>query len=299
LKYLFMIRPDHDPERVPNYVWTVFDWIGLSRDQVQIVTKPVRVDTLKVLPQPEWLMSPPARPGYLELLESRAVRHGLEPVRSDFLYVTRVGAIAAGLGAHAGEGYLVQALTRAGVPVMEPSKVPLREQLARYAGAGTIIFAEGSAVHGRQLLGRIDQRVVILNRRAQNAFAQNALTCRTRETTYGEVVGTSLEMRHTDERLLSARALALYDVQELFRCFDALGIDLRRQWDARDYVVARDRDIAFWLSRLYLMPGEHKVAESLDLVRRALDGAGIVMPSQSEALEAAASVGADLLWKGG
>lgn len=284
LPYLFMVRPNHDPDHPPGFVWSGFDWIGLAPSQVKFVLAPARVETLHVVPQPEWLRGPPAGNFYLSLLEARAKQNGLVPVHSEALYVSRIGQIAAGGGGHAGEGYLEQALRDVGVSVMEPGSVPLREQLARYAGARTLVFAEGSAVHGRQLLGRIDQTVAILERRPGNAFAKTAMECRTRQTLHIKAARVSSPMRDASGLLIEALALSLYDVPMLLGGLESIGIDIRSRWNARAYAEARDRDIALFVSRLYLDPESYVVEESFNRLQSALDEEGLKLPSRQVAL---------------
>ena len=54
----------------------------------------------------------------------------------------------------AGEAYLEQVLERIGIGVIRPEKFSIAEQMATYRAAQTLMFAEGSALHGAQLLGR-------------------------------------------------------------------------------------------------------------------------------------------------
>ena len=62
----------------------------------------------------------------------------------------------------AGEPYLEDVLRRSWVRVLRPETVPLAEQLRNYRAATDIVFAEGSALHALQLLGRVDADVAVL-----------------------------------------------------------------------------------------------------------------------------------------
>lgn len=90
-----------------------------------------------------------SRPSRWELEEQAT-----PPNRGKVVYVSRSALTTK--GCHAGETYLCSVLQQLGVSVIWPEAMPLREQLQRYAGAEKLVFAEGSALHGRQLLGRLD-----------------------------------------------------------------------------------------------------------------------------------------------
>lgn len=92
---------------------------------------------------------------HLDLLEEVERLNRLAPIQNDVVYVSRNGYLAMGKGGTAGEAALTDALSRAGVAVLDPARTTLGTQMALYAGAKLFVFAEGSAIHGRQLLGRV------------------------------------------------------------------------------------------------------------------------------------------------
>ncbi|WP_265507474.1 glycosyltransferase family 61 protein, partial [Paracoccus rhizosphaerae] len=146
---------------IPPWLWDMLAWYGVAPSRLLAVTNPIEAEQLFVGPQPEHLGAHPPPAWFLDLLDELPRLNDLRPTPTPVVYVTRQGQPALGNGGHAGEGALVRALGRAGAMVIDPARLPLRAQLEAYAGARHLVFAEGSAVHGRQLLGRLDQEILI------------------------------------------------------------------------------------------------------------------------------------------
>lgn len=115
--------------------------IGMTVLATQMASSPASNST-----PPDW---------HLDLLEEVERLNRLAPIQNDVVYVSRNGYLAMGKGGTAGEAALTDALSRAGVAVLDPARTTLGTQMALYAGAKLFVFAEGSAIHGRQLLGRV------------------------------------------------------------------------------------------------------------------------------------------------
>jgi hypothetical protein len=259
---------------VPGYFWSVIDWYGVPRAQVAFLSEPTIVRELRVAPQAEQMQAVGPPPGYLDVLDRIAAARGLAADPSRVLYVGRPGLGAKGLGGHAGEGYLVSLLAAAGVRILDPGAADLAVQLACYAGAETIVFAEGSAMHGRQLLGRIDQRIVVLERRSGWRLAEAHLTPRCREIRYVDVARSFIApVRATGPNKVVG--LAFYDETVLLRAFAELGIDLAGQWDGSAFRAACAADAAGWM-RVRLVPGNDFLPrQTLLALRAALDAEGL------------------------
>ncbi len=244
--YLFTVDPGMTREGLGAWVWQVFDLIGLRTDQVRLVTEPLRVRCLRVGEQAESLPQNGPCGAYLDLVEHWA--RDLTPVPAPLLYVSRVGLPQQGGGAHAGEGYVVGLLERLGVAVLDPADAALRDQLAAYAGAERIIFAEGSAMHGRQLLGRLKQDIAVLRRRPDKRLAEAGLTPRCRSLSYHGVGNEMLMAYWKSGAKRPNPALSLYDVDKLQRTFAGFAVDLARLWHDDDFARAALRDITDWIS---------------------------------------------------
>ena len=254
--YLFTIEPHLTEADLPAHIWDLLAWYGLPRAQVRIVTEPLRAATLHVAPQAEMLPLVAPSNGYLALLEARAEANGLIPDPADVLYVTRAGFVAKGQGGHAGEGYLVDRLREQGVAVLDPSNAPLRQQLAAYAGAAQLVFAEGSAVHGRQILGRIAQDIHILRRRPGRSVARAMLRPRCTRLTFHSTSAALLTDSFPNGRPRPGSAAAIYDRPVLFSAFAALGVDLSEDWNETDFHAAQSSDLRGWYGHHPMTPAQ-------------------------------------------
>jgi hypothetical protein len=283
--FLFIGPDGDDASLLPEYYWTVFEWLGLRRNRVRIVTEPLRAGVLHVMPQAERLPGPPPPQDYLDLLDARVRQNGVKPIASDILYVSRVGLLAKGSGANAGEVYLQSLLSRAGVTIMDPATIPLHEQIARYIGAKVIVFAEGAAVHGRQLVGRVDQTIHVLNRRPINVLGQTSLKARTRNTHFVKATRSIAKFVTADGRNNLHHGLSFYDLPVLFNAFSGMGIDLSSQWDDADYRAARDADATLWLKSRDAGLSEILWNETLAEIGPVFEGEGIthLLPNREEA----------------
>jgi hypothetical protein len=247
---LFTLPPGADPNNRPGWFWSVTGWYGFTRDRVRLVSAPVLATELRVAPQAEQVHGGPPDPSYLALIEALPAARALVPKPVDLLYVTRAGLLTQGKGGHAGEAYLAAVLRGMGVAVLDPGTVPLVEQLALYAGARRIVFAEGSAMHGRQILGRCAQEIVVLNRRPRTRTAEGALSVRCDRLRYVEAAAHVATPARPNGREMPAKAISFYDQAHLFDSFASLGINLRHDWDTAAFTAARDADIRAWLSAI-------------------------------------------------
>lgn len=267
--YLFTVHPQETKETLPGYIWEVLDWYGVRRDRVWLIRLPWLVKELRVAAQGEMLGGLQTPNEFLDLLDANATRKALVPVPNRLVYVTRAGFVASGKGGHAGEGYLAALLARLGVTVVDPGQLSIRRQMELYAGAQVLVFAEGSALHGRCLLGRVAQDIHVLRRRSMRNTARAQLAPRCQRLVYHQVLAGRLGTRTERRGSRVDLEAALYDPEVLFATFRSLGIDLRRHWDKAAYLAAVRADIDGWLAANPTSLQQHaenlKVLAELDL----------------------------------
>ena len=117
-----------------------------------------------------------------------------------------------------------------------------------------LVFAEGSAVHGRQLLGRLEQDVLILNRRSGTRMVPAQLDARCKLLTYAEPIAHFAAPRDAAGSPLADRGLALPGLPALARALDACGLDLARHWNTEGFRTEVSRDVAAWAAAMRLLP---------------------------------------------
>jgi hypothetical protein len=225
----------------------LLDWYGIGWDRLRIVHRPTRFRRLEVAAQGEHLNGSEPPEDYLRLVEAiAAARLPDRPRPEGVLYVSRT-RLARQLGMLAGEAYLESRLAALGVGILHPETLPLPAQMAAYAGARVLVFAEGSALHGRQLLGRIDQQVSVLLRRRWSRLATSEIMARVDSLEYVPCQGKVLDFLNAEGKPYPFAAVAFFELDELFDHFGALGVPLARGWDMGAYAAARDADVLGWL----------------------------------------------------
>ena len=245
--YLFTLPVGQTEAGVPGWVWQALKWYGLRRDRVRLVDKALSVGELRVAAQGEMMGKQVTEAAYLDLLDANMAQRALVAQPAAVVFVTRAGLVAGGQGGHAGEAYLAQVLTRAGVRVIDPARHAIAEQLAVYAGARVLVFSEGSALHGRMLLGRLAQDIHVLRRRPHRDIGAEQLAPRCRELRYHATAGRRLGARMPGGGDRWDLMPAFYDLEVVFDLFGGLGHDLRMPWDDADYRDAVQRDLHGWL----------------------------------------------------
>ncbi|MFC3570760.1 glycosyltransferase 61 family protein [Paracoccus simplex] len=245
-RVLFTLPPGKMIGEVPAFFWTVMAWLGLHPDRIGFVTSPCVAARLHVYPQAETLGLDPPEPWYLDLLDELPRLNRLERIESQALYVPRLGELARGNGASAGETALIAALRQAGVAILDCRRESIRRQMTLYAGAKLLIFAEGSAMHGRQLLGRVDQKILVLRRRPRSTLARAHLTPRCRELEYAPVIRGFARPLRRDGNEIGPRGIAFHDADKLLAILARHGIDLTPHWRPGDYRAAVRKDARAW-----------------------------------------------------
>ncbi|MFN3449299.1 MAG: glycosyltransferase family 61 protein [Roseococcus sp.] len=147
----------------------VLECLGIPLPRL-IVQRPLRVERLLVPDQLMALDEGPllaGHPAFRRFLHERLIT-GEAPEQGGYrLFVSR-----AGLGARQSsfilEDRMEEVLRAQGWRILRPETLPLREQLAAYAGASDLLFSEGSSLHFYALVARPGQRVVILRRRLEH-----------------------------------------------------------------------------------------------------------------------------------
>lgn len=247
--YFTASRP-MDDGRTSAMFRSVLDWLRIPPEQVRFVHRATLFRHLHVAAQAEHLLGPGPAEDYLDLLEAR-IAGRLGRIRPEGIaFVTRAG-LNPQKGYHAAEAYLADRLQALGVPVIHPERLPLAEQMRIYAGARHLVFSEGSAMHGRQLLGRVDQHISVLRRRFRSTVAQAQLAPRCAALTYVASFGGALHVADAAGRPIRHAMASLYNPAAVIAHFEGLGVPLGRAWDMAAYRRLRDRDVLAWVGAVY------------------------------------------------
>lgn len=147
----------------------VLEFCEIDPDDITVINDNTVVEELSICEQGSNFGGHPT-PWYLEVLEEFSKRRLDQIYESrtspERVYVSR-SKIAHG-GTILGESYLEELLRQEGVSIFHPEEAPLSMQMDVYRKAKQLVFAEGSACHGTELLGRkMLQDVFVLVRRKE------------------------------------------------------------------------------------------------------------------------------------
>lgn len=275
-RFLFLLPSGLSRADLKPWFWEVLAWFGIAQEQVATCgSAPLIIDELHVFPQGEFMgRGGEPEPAYLDLLDRHVQSRGITGGRSETVYVSRAGL---GVGSLGGELYLEQMLSRVGVDTVRPEAMPIAEQLAWYARAQTIVFAEGSSVHGRQLLGRVPGREVVLVRRKGQHFGARALRSRCDELRYLDALDVSVHFSF-DTRTgdpTPFNAFPLMNGDRLVEGLRSIGVDLAPVWDDRAFRRQLEADLDDWARAICRDASPDMLPEMVRLMEGSLYGSGM------------------------
>jgi hypothetical protein len=266
-KLFFTIPVGLTQDSLPSYLWDILAWYDVPRDRVEIINEPTHVGRLFACEQGETLPNIGPSSAYLDLIEAASARHNLPEAGNGVTYVGRMGQLAKGNGGHLGETYLVSLLADLGVTIVDPDQAGFTSQMHSYAGAETLIFAEGSAMHGRQAFGQRAQNIHVLRRRQNRFMAQVQLAPRVAALTYHNTAGSEMIPNYGNGALRVDQGAVIYNLDNLFSIFDKLGLALSSIWDEDAYQKTVIHDAIVWFKTHDLNPKQ--MLASLDTLENA------------------------------
>lgn len=138
----------------PGFAKEVLSFLEIGPRDVRVVSENTAVELLHVVEAGSDLGGGP-KPGYLDALRPFATRrldalHGAT-TRPAKLYVSR--SALAPEGSVLGEAYFERLLEREGFAIFRPEEMRFTPQMDHYRKAEIVVFPEGSACHGAELLG--------------------------------------------------------------------------------------------------------------------------------------------------
>jgi hypothetical protein len=263
----------------PTFFREILEWVSIPTDKVRIVNAPVYARQLVCVPQQEQLQVGPSE-DYLDLLDDNFYRKRIPQPRAKIYYISR-----AGMPVHfAGESFIEYVLGQSGVSVIRPESLSLNEQLRILAGARMLLFAEGSALHGIQLLGRNVAEVHILNRRPGSSLARCSLNPRCGNVTYHNI-GDLVHGLNRVGNPCPEVGIAVPDITQLRNAITSTGLKIKG-WSDDLFRRFVESDISTWYEREASSPRAN-VAGSMEMIDRQLEALGRKLSPNSDRASAA------------
>jgi hypothetical protein len=185
------------------------------------------------------------------------------------LYVSR--SALPKVGAILGEGYFESVLRNEGFDVFRPEEHTFAVQMDHYRKADTVVFAEGSAAHGAELLGSRMMGTVVLVPRSQQAYVfERVLGPRSRRFIRANVtryLGTVKE-NPSDGSPLFHRGATLLRPQSTAKAFQESAVCPMRSFSRFAYMWAAIADLKTYFKDAAQLPEPFNRRYAVALVGR-------------------------------
>ena len=156
-RIVFQVFPEEDR---PAWLLDVFQACGVNSGKVHFVATECTFERLLVPKQGRVLGGVTLIPQYEDLFPLAPIP--VDQAGSKYLYVSRSRVLT---GSYEGEREVEAALEGAGFRVIHPETMLLSDVLTAMRCAAVIVFAEGSAIHNLELIGRVDAKILLIARR--------------------------------------------------------------------------------------------------------------------------------------
>ena len=234
-------------ETLPVYARDVLQLLGIGADDFRLVVENTVVEQLFVSEQGSELGVGP-KPGYLDdLLEYTTPRldalHGGD-ARPGKVYVSRAGLPG---GKFLGERYLEAQLAAEGFSIVQPETLPITVQMDIYRKADVLVFAEGSACHGVELLGTgsLGRCALLVRRTGHTGRFKEILRPRAAAFAASEghpFIGTRFTDTRTNAPVVRF-GVNLFNTAALLAFFRSHGMAKLPTFDATEYFAAAEQDL--------------------------------------------------------
>jgi hypothetical protein len=236
-------------EKLPGFARDVLAFLGVKASEFRVVTENTIADRLFVAEQGSELSFGP-KPGYLADLDEYTTPrldalHGNEP-RFCKVYVSRHACV----GNFLGEEYLEDQLKAEGFSIIRPETLPVSVQMDIYRKADVLVFNEGSACHGVELLGQEGlRRCYVLARRRWNSSFETILEPRARQfaNSSGHSFIGSVFVDPRTGRPVMPWGVALFDTRQLVSFFRDHAIARLPHFDEKQYMRAAEAHLHRYL----------------------------------------------------
>ena len=229
-------------EPLEGWMVELFEWFGVGSDRLHVVREPTTFADLLAATQGEQLPGIAPSERYLRLLDRHAARHPAPPASSGRVFVSRAGMVHRILG----EQVLEDALSAAGYLVMRPESKTIRDQLDVYRSAEHLVFSEGSALHGLQLLGHVSADVTVIERRPGKHLAQRLVRPRVRSLRYLDHAAGLVHGSNPADTEAPWYGVTVFAEAGFVGLLADLGVPDPERW-VPSFLDARGRDFERWL----------------------------------------------------
>ncbi|HUD65092.1 MAG TPA: glycosyltransferase 61 family protein [Candidatus Sulfotelmatobacter sp.] len=260
-KYLLVTTIDDDIlgyEGLSLPYHEVLEFCEIDRGSVLVLNENTVVENLSICEQGSSLEGHPT-PWYLDVLRDFSTRR-LDQVHGSRSHPAKVYVSKSKIphgGKILGERYIEELLIKEGFFVFYPEEAPFSSQMDVYRKAKELVFSEGSAFHGTELLGKnmLDRTFLLVRRKEASESFASILQPRSRQfemfmdTFFLGTIFVNRETRvpHTEF------AVSLLDIDRFVTFFRDHQLARLDDMDVRQYFDSAESDLRAYFSYQFLL----------------------------------------------
>lgn len=231
----------------PKWFHEVLRWAEIEPENVFFTKQAYQFNHLNVCEQSEQLWAVGPNSYHLDRMDEFIANKALNLKVINYpIYVSRAG-LGIGQAGFAGERYLEHCISESGGHVFRPESHSIEEQLKVYLRASSLIFAEGSAVHLCQLLGRFDAKVDILIRSKGINIGNQIISIRVPSYKYIDLLKNVIRGLTFTGEVNLGNSISLFNIDFLHDYFYSQGLNISKFWNMDAYIEEAIKDIVVWV----------------------------------------------------
>jgi tetratricopeptide (TPR) repeat protein len=255
-KYLLLTTVDDDRLDFNSLYQTyheVFEFFEIDPASILILNENAVIEHLAICEQGSNLEGHPT-PWYLDALREFSIQR-LDQIHGPRVQAARVYVSKSKIphgGKILGEGYIEEVLRSEGFFVFYPEETPLSSQMDIYRKAKELIFSEGSAFHGTELLGTnmLDRTFLVVRRKyASDSFGRVVQRRATQFEMFLDTFLLGTIFVEAQTRIPHREfAVSLVDIDRFVAFFREHGLGRLDDIDVRRYFEAAESDLRAYFS---------------------------------------------------
>lgn len=238
-------------ESLPKMCLDVLSFLEIPPEKIEVVSRNKIVHRVLICEQGSDLGGGP-KPGYLDDLRVFTERR-IGPLHQDDPAISKVYVSRSALsgGGFLGEGYLEELLVGEGYTIFRPERHSVSRQMDVYRKSDIVIFPEGSAAHGVELLGSgmLKTCALLVRRTDHQLLFERVLEPRARRfhsLNASVVLGTIFADRARGVPIEDL-GVAVIDIGQLRSFLRRFGLARLASFDPSVYIAALQKDVVKYI----------------------------------------------------
>lgn len=239
---IFTVPPYMNNPSLSNFMCETFSLLGIDLNKIVLTNKFLKVEKL-IVPEQGTILGKGEKPWFNDKLKlNKEVLTGADNKNS--LFVSRKNYV--NKGRVMGMGYYERVMKNAGVKIIYPEELSLKQQVQEMINHNTLIFEEGSALHILEVIPRQNKKIILLKRREGDSYLDVLIKQKSEYTESYSLIKESPKYFDNDQRHnVCAR---LEDPKDFFDFLSRLNLVLGSDcFSKEEFICEEETDIKNYL----------------------------------------------------